>query len=215
MSHYKLLLFDLDDTLYPRSSGVMYRISDRITQYLTEHMGVPEAQAQATRKHFRGTYGTALRGLMEEGYSVDLEHYLSYVHDVALDGTLTPDPQVRAMLMSFSLRRGILTNSNIEHADRILKHLQIEDCFEQVVDIRALNFLGKPDVTAYERTLALYGVQPNEVIFIEDTPINTKPAKAMGMTTILVDHLPTEDADFCVPLLMDVQPVIEQLIQHA
>ena len=59
------------------------------------------------------------------------------------------------------------------------------------------------------------GVQPNEVIFIEDTPINTKPAKAMGMTTILVDHPPTEDADFCVPLLMDVQPVIEQLIQHA
>ena len=213
MTQFKLLLFDLDDTLYPRSSGVMNGISDRITHYLIEHMGVPEAQAQDTRRYFRGTYGTALRGLMEEGYPIDLDHYLDYVHNLELNGMLSPDAEVREMLLHTPLRRGILTNSNIEHATRILKHLEIDDCFERVVDIRALEFLGKPHPSAYERTLAMFGVQPHEVIFVEDTPINTKPAKAIGMTTILIDYPETDDADYCVPTLMDIEPVVEALIR--
>ena len=116
------------------------------------------------------------------------------------------------MLLRFPLRRGILTNSNIEHASRILKHLEIEDCFERIVDIRALEFLGKPHMSAYERTLAMYGVQAQETIFVEDSSANTKPAKELGMTTILIDHPETDDADYCVPTLMDIEPIIDMLV---
>ncbi len=213
MTKFKLILFDLDDTLYPRSSGVMHGISERITRYLIEHMHIPEAQAHATRRYFRDTYGTALRGLAEEGYPIDREHYLSFVHDIPLHALLAPDVQAKRMLLGFPLRRGILTNSNIEHAERVLKHLQIEDCFERVVDIRALNFMGKPDVTAYERTMTMFDVQPHEVIFVEDTTVNTKPAKALGMTTIVVDCPPSEDADYAVATLMDVGLIVENLIR--
>lgn len=212
MKNFKLLLFDLDDTLYPRSSGVMNGISDRITRYLIEHMGVPEAKAQDVRKHFRGTYGTALRGLMEEGYPINLDHYLEYVHNLELQGLLSPDDKVREMLLRMPLRRGILTNSNIEHAERILKHLEIFDCFERIVDIRALEFLGKPHVSAYERTLAMFGVQASETIFVEDSPPNTKPAKELGMTTILIDCPPTEDADYVVETLLEIEPVVMKLV---
>ena len=93
-----------------------------------------------------------------------------------------------------------------------MKHLQIDDCFERIVDIRALNFMGKPDVTAYERTLAMFGVQPHEVIFVEDTPINTKPAKALGITTIVIDCPPSEDADYAVDTLLEVGPIIDALL---
>ena len=212
---YDLILFDLDETLYPRSAGLMNQIGDRITQYLVEHMGVPEERSAATRSHFRGTYGTALRGLIEEGYPVDLEDYFRYVHDISLD-TIGPEPALRARLLRLPLRRAVLTNSNVEHASRILRHMEIADCFERIVDIRALEMVNKPDPEAYRRTLALLNAAPERTIFVEDNTQNTRPARAMGITTIVIDH-PLDagadpGADYSVPNLGAALDLVERLV---
>lgn len=211
----KLILFDLDETLYPRSAALMDQISARITQYLIEKAGVPAADATALRTHFRGTYGTALRGLMEEGYVIDVDDYFQYVHDIELNGRIDPDPKLRAMLLGLPLRRAVLTNSNIEHAERILGHMDIRDCFERVIDIRALGFVNKPSRRAYELTTEMLGVRPEEVIFIEDTPMNTRPAREMGMTTVLIDCPPGDDADYFLDNVMQVGPLVASLVGRA
>ncbi|MCX6018822.1 MAG: pyrimidine 5'-nucleotidase [Chloroflexi bacterium] len=212
---YDLILFDLDDTLYPRSAGLMNQIGERITQYLVERMGVPPERSAATRSHFRGTYGTALRGLMEEGYPVDLEDYFRYVHDIPL-GTIGPTPVLHERLLRLPLRRAVLTNSNFEHASRVLGHMEIADCFERVVDIRALEFVNKPDPEAYRRTLAMLGGAPERTIFVEDNTVNTRPARAMGMLTIVIDHPldpePDRGADYSVPDLNAALDLIEHIV---
>jgi pyrimidine 5'-nucleotidase len=210
----KLILFDLDDTLYPRSANLMLEISARINQYLVDKVGVPADQAAALRTHFRGTYGTALRGLMEEGYMLDVEDYFQYVHDIELHGRIDPDPELRRMLLDIPLRRAILTNSNIEHAERILGHMAIRDCFERVIDIRALNFRNKPTPESYTLTMEMLGVQAREVIFVEDSPMNTAPAKIIGMTTVLVDCPPSDEADYFISSVMDVGPLVKQLMRN-
>lgn len=212
MSLYDLVLFDLDDTLYPRSARLMDHISVRISRYLIEKMGVPEERSAETRRHFRGTYGTALRGLIEEGYPIDMEDYFQFVHDIPLD-TIGPSPQLHQRLMALPARRAILTNSNIEHASRILRHMQIDDCFERVVDIRSLNYVNKPDPEAYRRTLAMLNATPERTIFVEDNTQNTAPAKAMGITTIVIDHPLDDGADYAVPDLDAALDLIERLIR--
>lgn len=212
-SMYRLVLFDLDETLYPRSARLMDQITQRITQYIAERFGVAPEQASALRQHFRGTYGTALRGLMEEGYAIDVDDYFAYVHDIALDGVLTADPQLRQMLLAIPLRRAVLTNSNIEHAVRILRHMDIHDCFERIIDIRALSFKNKPDPLAYALAMEMLNVRPHEVIFVEDTPVNTCAARAVGMTTVLVECEPSDAADYFVNSVTEVGPLIEQLLQ--
>lgn len=209
-----LILFDLDETLYPRSADLMQEISARINQYLIDKVGVPADQAAELRRHFRGTYGTALRGLIEEGYTLDVEDYFQYVHDVELHGRLDPDPELRRMLLDIPLRRAVLTNSNIEHAERILNHMAIRDCFERVIDIKALNFKNKPALESYALAMAMLSVQPREVIFVEDSPMNTAPAKAIGMTTVLVDCPPGDEADYFVSSVMDIGPLVEQLMRN-
>lgn len=211
---YDLILFDLDETLYPRSAGLMHRIGERITQYLVERMGVSPERSVETRRHFRGTYGTALRGLMEEGYPVDLEDYFRYVHDISLD-TIGPEPELRARLLRLSLRRAVLTNSNVEHAARVLQHMQIADCFERIIDIRALDMVNKPDPESYRRALAMLNAAPERTIFVEDNTQNTRPARAMGITTIVIDH-PFDagddpGADYSVPDLNAALDVVERL----
>jgi putative hydrolase of the HAD superfamily len=208
---YTLAMFDLDDTLYPRSSGVMNAISDRITDYLVERVGVPAEQAHAKRAYFRGTYGTALRGLVEEGFPLDLDDYFDFVHDVSLD-TIQPSPALRTRLLALPVRRAVLTNSNIEHAERVLAHMCLRDCFERVVDIRALDYVNKPDPESYRRALALLNAPAHETIFVEDNTHNTGPAKAMGITTIVVDHPLDDAADYAVATLDDALTLIERLL---
>jgi putative hydrolase of the HAD superfamily len=44
----------------------------------------------------------------------------------------------------------------------------------------------KPDPRFYELACDLAGVEPTEVVFLDDLGVNLKPARAMGMTTIKV-----------------------------
>ncbi len=205
---YQLIFFDLDETLYPRGSALMRAIGRRINDYVVQVVGVPQDQADALRVRWRTLYGTALRGLIEEGYRFDVDHFLRTVHDVPLDGVIGPDPAVRAMLLGLPLRRAVLTNSDADHAGRVLRHLGLDDCFERIVDIRALGFINKPDPNAYQRALALAGVGAREAILVEDTPANTRPAKALGMATILVDCPASPDADYFVSTVAEVGGVV-------
>jgi pyrimidine 5'-nucleotidase len=209
---YKLILFDLDETLYPRSSSLMPIIAQRIERYVIERAGVPPTQADELRRHWRRTYGTALRGMIEEKYPIDVDDYLQYVHDIPLDGLIEVQPELRQMLLDIPLRRAVLTNSDVQHATHVLTHVNLLDCFERIIDIRALNFINKPNPQAYLMALELLGVGAEETIFVEDTPINTRPAKALGMKTILVDCPPTNDADFSVASVLDVGKVLSQLL---
>ncbi len=46
--------------------------------------------------------------------------------------------------------------------------------------------LRKPDPRIYELACTTMGVEPSEVVFLDDLGVNLKPAAAMGMTTIKV-----------------------------
>jgi len=48
---YTTILFDLDETLYPRHAGLMQEISARITRYLIERMGLAPEEAQARKMY--------------------------------------------------------------------------------------------------------------------------------------------------------------------
>jgi len=209
---YSLILFDLDETLYPRSAGLMAAITERITQFIASRFKMSIQQADELRQRLRALHGTALRGLMEEGYPVNVDDYFAYVHDVALDGVLMADPRLRAMLLGIPLRRAILTNADIAHALRVLKHLDIHDCFERVIDIRALSYRNKPDLIAYRLAMGMLKVQPSEVIFVEDTPANARAARAIGMTTVLIECPPSDAADYFLDSVLEVGQLVAELI---
>jgi putative hydrolase of the HAD superfamily len=210
---YSLILFDLDETLYPRSAGLMSAITARITQFIASRYGMSIQQADDLRQQLRALHGTALRGLMEAGYPVNVDDYFAYVHDIALDGVLMADPRLRTMLLSIPLRRVIFTNADITHAQRILKHLDIQDCFERIIDIHALSYRNKPDPLSYRLVMEMLNVQPREVIFVEDTPANTRAARAIGMTTVLIECPPSDAADYFLDSVLEVGPLTTELIR--
>ena len=179
------VLFDLDNTIYPASSGVMKGVDVRITEYVQNLLGLEIEQARELRQRYYMTYGTTLNGLQRH-HAVDAEHYLSYVHDLAIESFLTSDAELDHLLSELTATKAIFTNSPAEYARRVLRAMGIERHFAHVFDIRFSSFLPKPDPAVYQSVLDTLGVPGASAILVEDTPQNLPPARALGMTTILV-----------------------------
>lgn len=205
----QVILFDLDDTLYPRETGVMYQVGRRIEAYLSQKMGLASEQSTDLRRRYWQEYGTTLNGLVLE-YGVDPEDYLAFVHDIPLDQLLHPDPQLDRMLTSIPQRKVIFTNATQEHANRVLNRLGVTRHFERTIDVRSINFLSKKAVKAHRRALDLLGVAGSDCMLIEDIAHNLKPAKSLGVVTVLIgtpEQCPN-GIDFCIPSVLGVGDVL-------
>lgn len=204
---FKYILFDLDDTLYPRSSGLMDTVGNRIRQFIMDTLALDAEQAAALQKRYYQVYGTTLRGLQTE-YGIDPEAYLAYVHDIPLDEYLHPDPGLDRLLSGITLTKVVVTNGSAEHARRVLAYLGIAHHFETILDIRSFNYYCKPDPHAYQRILELLHAEPQECILVDDSPRNLIPAKRLGMTTVLMDGEAQEGVDYAVASLADLRRVL-------
>ena len=210
---YTTLFFDLDDTLYPCNSGLWGAIRDRMGRYMAERIGLPEAEIPTIRRFYFETYGTTLRGLQKH-HQVDTDDYLAYVHDVPLEKFIQPNPALHALLVSLPQRRFIFTNADAAHACRVLQVLGVVDCFDGIIDIRAIDFACKPEPQAYLRALALAGAPaPQECVLLDDSPTNLAPARQLGFTTVLInlEHAPDPAANYSIASLLSLPQVLPAL----
>ena len=207
------IVFDLDETLYPRSAGLMQEIGRRINLWVQQALGLPPDEAAALRRAYLEQYGTTLGGLLAE-HQVDVDGYLAFVHDIPVEQYVRPNPALAAMLAAIPLRKAVFTNATSEHAWRVLRALGVADQFDHVVGIRETELYNKPRLEAYHRLLATLAVQGPACIMVEDRAVNLRPAKRLGMTTVLVDAEPDEGVDFVVEDVLEVGPLVAHLLRE-
>ena len=185
MAHTTLFI-DLDDTLYPNTNGLWASIRDRMTDFMHQRLNLPLNEVHQLRRNYFETYGTTLRGLQLH-HQIDADEYLAYVHNLPLEKFLTPDPSIRALLVSLPQQKWIFTNADEAHAQRVLNVLELADCFAGIIDVRALDYACKPQVDAYHQALKISGeADPYKCIMLDDSIRNLVPAGEMGITTVLV-----------------------------
>ncbi len=202
----RTILFDLDETLYPPQTGVMEQIRLLMLRYLGERLHLSPPEAEALQRHYFQVYGTTMRGLMIN-HQIDPEEFLQYVHNVPLQQYLRPNPALDAALASLRQHKVIFTNASREHAVRVLDLLGIRHHFERIVDVRDIGYESKPQPAAYRRICHLLNVRPEECAIVEDSVRNLRPAKAMGMTTVLVGdgrHEPGDGVDYILPHIEEI-----------
>jgi putative hydrolase of the HAD superfamily len=193
-----VILFDLDNTLYPPQRQLFSLIDVRINRYMTEVMGIAAGEVDGLRRRYWREYGVTLQGLIRH-YAVDPEDYLEYVHDVDVAGRLAPDPGLRRALAALPLRRAIFTNGSRGHAEKVLACLGLADLFEEIFDIRVATYQPKPFPAPYREVCATLGIPAERCQMVEDTPANLRTAKELGMGTILVGEPLSEPfVDACV-----------------
>ncbi len=181
----KYILFDLDNTLYPKSMGIFERVVERIRSYMEVRMGFEKNLARELRQEYIRKYGSTLRGLMIH-YHLNPDDYLEYVHDVKVEEKLSPNADLGALLDSIPFKKGIFTSGHHPHAVRVLRCLGVERHFPRIFDITFTGFIPKPNPEPYAQVLECLGLHGKECMMIEDLSANLKPAKDLGMTTVLV-----------------------------
>ena len=210
LSHVSAWVFDMDDTLYPREQGLMQLVQARINAYVVEAVGLDPVAARVLQRQFLDEHGTTLAGLMAN-YTIDPAHFLHDVHDVPMD-SLEPAPRLVEQLMRLPGRRFVFTNGARDYADRVLDRLGVTACFDGVFTIEDADLTPKPAPSTFRHFIERYGFDPHRAAFFEDTPRNLEPAKALGMTTILIgdghgkplgdhiDHIAPDLLDFLTDL---------------
>lgn len=192
---FTTLFFDLDDTLYPSSTGLWPAIKDRMNLYMVERLGIPETDVPFLREQYFKMYGTTLRGL-EERHSVDKQDFLAFVHDLPLQSYLKPNPVVREVISTLPTRNLIFTNADVSHARRVLSVLELDDLFDAVVDVNAVSPYCKPMSESFAIAMELADEpDPRKCVMIDDLPRTTRAALSVGMASLLYGcEEPTEDA---------------------
>jgi HAD superfamily hydrolase (TIGR01509 family) len=120
------------------------------------------------------------------------------------------------LLLGLPQSRWVFTNADSDHAHRVLSILELESCFEGVIDVRAIRFACKPEQVAYKRALALAGNPlPKQCVLLDDNPDNLRVAHNMGFTTVLIGEAQIVDGldgvNFSSPDLLKLTSVFPDL----
>ena len=185
-AHIRDWIFDLDNCLYPASTGLFSLIDERMTAYIERLLGCGPEEAHRVQKHHFHTHGTTLAGLMKE-HAVDPHDFLEDVHDVPLD-RVKGDERLARLLPRLPGRRFVFTNGDALYARRVLHAIGVHQHFDDLHDIHASSYRAKPDPHGYELLCERFGIDPAHALLADDMARNLVPAKQLGMTTVWVDN---------------------------
>ncbi|MCE7905608.1 MAG: pyrimidine 5'-nucleotidase [Anaerolineae bacterium CFX3] len=193
---FAAVFFDLDDTLYPASTGLWLAIKERMNVYMRDCMGFDPAEIPTVREKYFREYGTTLRGL-QANHQINVDDFLAFVHDLPLRDYLTPDPTLRPVIASIPTRKWIFTNADASHARRVLAALELDGLFDGIVDVNAVAPYCKPMPESFRIAMESAGeTDPARCAMIDDLPRTTRAAREFGMYGILYGQdAPQPDAD--------------------
>jgi len=180
MGNEVLFLYDIDDTLYHRSNGLLEKERMFLKQkYISLNEG---ATHDMFEKHMMMSY--LYSHMFNEYGGISLEEYWVLLAEFDYLQYVSPDPSLRSFLLSMnSVRRCCFTNGPRDRAESILTKMGLLDCFEAVICIGKYDttFCCKPRDVSYEFVTRVLGVDtPENVHLFDDSESNVAKAREMG-----------------------------------
>ncbi len=207
MDDGKVVLLDIDDTLYPKGAGPFTHVNRRIDRYVESACHVDYDGARAIRRSYISEYGSTLQGLMVH-YGTDPTHYLKDVHDVPVESMLTRDDRLREALAAVPGRLVACTNGSYAYASRILGALGIDDIVTDLFTIEYMDFVPKPLPWAYRKVMQQYGRTPADYLVVDDSVANVRTAARRGMGALIVGSEDPEGFVLSIPSIYEIPRVV-------
>jgi putative hydrolase of the HAD superfamily len=187
----RLWLFDLDNTLHDTSHAIFPAIDRNMTAAVCEALSVDDAQADHLRQLYWRRYGATVIGMMRH-HGVRADSFLARCHELDIPSLLRSEPGLPVKLRRLPGRKVLLTNAPYEYARLVLKHLGILAQFDSLWAIEHMQWHGqyrpKPAPALLRYVLAREGVAPHQATLVEDTLVNLRAARQVGLRTVHVYH---------------------------
>ena len=189
-------LFDLDNTLYPPQSAIIEQIIPRMGIFVSNELGISIEESNALCDGYYHRYGGAGRGIQLHYPNVDLNKFSEFSHQVNLDN-VKKATKLKEALQGLKKSRYVFTNSPLPYATRVLKHIDLYDCFDGVFSVEQTGYQMKPDPHAFNTICQHFGFDASDAAFYDDQVSNIATAKALGMRTVLVNRPDIDNHDAC------------------
>jgi putative hydrolase of the HAD superfamily len=206
----RYILFDVDNTLYPRTCGLFHLIEERIKEYLRVRLNLTTEEAVALRRKYIEEYGFTLVGLMKHN-CVDPEDYLEFVHEVDVEGVLAEDRGLAQLVARIPVTKVIFTNATERHAQRVIRALGIEAFFPHIFDIAFMQYCPKPHLSTFHRMLDRLAATAEECLMLDDHPPTIAAARGLGMTTVYVGNAEEIEADYRIAEIKGLEQVLADM----
>jgi putative hydrolase of the HAD superfamily len=188
-------LFDLDNTLHDASHAIFPAISANMNTYIAQVLGdgvTPASQeaVDAARVGYWKRYGATLLGMIRH-HRVDAADFLRQTHDIgALHDLVRYERGLERMLRRLPGRKILLTNAPTAYSTGVVRHLGLQRQFAHHVAIEDMHvhrqLRPKPSKLMLRRLLQRQRVSAARCILVEDTLVNLKRAKQLGLRTVWV-----------------------------
>jgi putative hydrolase of the HAD superfamily len=183
-------IFDLDNTLHDATPHIMPHISRSMTAYVQELLALDEAAATALRLEYWRRYGATLLGLMRH-HDADPHHFLWHTHRFpALHRMVVAERGARHALRRLRGRKLLFSNAPAHYAHAVLEILGMATLFDAVYTIERTRFRPKPDPAGFRALLATERVAPTRAVMVDDTLVNLRAARRLGLATVWVSRQP-------------------------
>jgi len=188
----KAIIFDMDGTLYPLAkdddfmTSKMYKeVKTRCYGFIMKHFKVDEKEAIKIWERVAKKYDGHVSVGLEKDHGVDRFAYFDYTWDIDPKNHVPTHHVPREILEKIKIKKILLSNAPKKWVDRVLKHLNIADVFDDIYtgesDVR------KPLAQAYLQCLKKYNIQYDEAIMVGDMEKDDlHTAKRLGMTTVSI-----------------------------
>jgi putative hydrolase of the HAD superfamily len=178
-------IFDLDNTLYSADSGIFQQVHTLMGEFVSKNLNIKIKEAKELQRKYYKQHGTTLRGLMDN-HEIDPDHFLSEVHN--LDYSIVgPNKQLNKELEKLEGRKIIYTNANLQHAENVLKRLELTHMFKEIFDIKSANYIPKPETSPYKKIITDFAINSSSAAMFDDIAKNLVPAKNVGLTSVWID----------------------------
>lgn len=185
-------LFDLDNTLHDASHAIFPAINLNMNAYIAQVLrerGLPcDADAvNAERIGYWRRYGATLLGMVNH-HQVRPDDFLREAHRFDdLTAMIRTERGLARLLHKLPGRKILLTNAPRRYARDVLRHIGLHRHFAQHVPIEAMRVHGrirpKPSRLMLRRLLAREKLPAGRCILVEDTVVNLRAARALGLRT--------------------------------
>ncbi|MBM3117601.1 pyrimidine 5'-nucleotidase [Jeongeupia naejangsanensis] len=195
-------LFDLDNTLHNANRHAFPTIDAAMTRFIADALRLPEAEASQLRVAYWHRHGATLLGLIRHHPHIDPRHFLAYSHPLdELTRQLHPMPGLKRTLARLPGRKYLFTNGPHDYAEAMLAALGIDRCFDGIFAIDSAGYAPKPQLRGYRALLRQWRLDPARCVLVEDSAINLKPARRLGIGTVLIRKGPRRAswADWQIP----------------
>lgn len=189
-------LFDLDNTLCHPKNAILEQIGTRMRRFVSNELSMSIEEANVLCHDYYKRYGGTIRGIQLHYPKVDLTEFSEFCHQVNLDN-VEKATTLKASLLAFKKSRYVFTNSPLPYATRVLKHIDLYDCFDGIFSVELTGYQMKPAPHAFNTICQHFGFKASDAAFYDDQVANIATAKNLGMRTILVNRSDIDKHDAC------------------